>query len=280
MSILDSLYIFLMYLGMFSLLNFAYTFVNKNKYIADVVRIIGHKADPGTDILTIAYKHGIYEDFGDEVEAELGDIPNEVDPKELVNRRDLTSEIIFTIDGDDTKDIDDAIGIKKLDNGNYELGVHIADVSHYVKENTALGDVAYERGTSSYLADTVIPMIPHKLSNGICSLNEGVDRLVMACEAEINEDGNVVNYSIFEGIIKTNNFPINTVYITPNNKFGLGKIDTNGFFYIEEVEDVEKIRVFNEERDWDQFHSPENLAKSISIEAGELLECLRKSKNR
>ena len=177
--------------------------VNKNRYIADVVKIIGHKADPGTDILTIAYKHGIFEDFGEDVERELVDIPNEVDPKELVNRRDLTGEVIFTIDGDDTKDIDDAIGIRRLENGNYELGVHIADVSHYVKENTALGDAAYERGTSSYLADTVIPMIPHKLSNGICSLNEGVIRLSMSCVMEIDHKGKVVDYDIFPSYIKS-----------------------------------------------------------------------------
>ncbi|MGN1371871.1 MAG: ribonuclease R [Candidatus Coprovivens sp.] len=177
--------------------------VNKNKYIAEVIKIIGHKNDPGTDILTIAYKHGIYEEFSDDVESELIDIPNEVDPKDLVNRRDLTGDVIFTIDGDDTKDIDDAIGIKKLINGNYELGVHIADVSHYVKENTALGDAAYERGTSSYLADTVIPMLPHKLSNGICSLNEGVVRLSMSCVMEINSKGKIVDYDIFPSYIRS-----------------------------------------------------------------------------
>ncbi len=177
--------------------------VNKHKYIAEVVKIIGHKNDPGTDILSIAYKHGIYEDFGEEVEKELVDIPNEVSEKELVNRRDLTNQVIFTIDGDDTKDIDDAIGIRILDNGNYELGVHIADVSNYVKENTALGDAAYERGTSSYLADTVIPMLPHKLSNGICSLNEGVVRLTMSCVMEIDHKGKIVNYDIFPSYIKS-----------------------------------------------------------------------------
>ena len=177
--------------------------LNKRKYLGEVVKIIGHINDPGTDILAIAYKHGIYEDFGPDVEKELEDIPNEVDEKELAGRRDLTNEVIFTIDGDDTKDIDDAISIKKLENGNYELGVHIADVSNYVKPNTALGDAAYERGTSSYLADTVIPMIPHKLSNGICSLNEGVIRLTMSCVMEINEKGKVVNYDIFTSYIKS-----------------------------------------------------------------------------
>ena len=177
--------------------------INKHKYLAQVVKIIGHKNDPGTDILSIAYKHGIYEDFGEEVEKELKDIPNEVSDKELVGRKDLTNFVIFTIDGDDTKDIDDAISIKKLDDGNYELGVHIADVSHYVRENTALGDAAYERGTSSYLADTVIPMLPHKLSNGICSLNEGVIRLTMSCVMEIDHKGKVVDYDIFPSYIKS-----------------------------------------------------------------------------
>jgi len=177
--------------------------VNKSKYIAEVVKIIGHKNDPGTDILSIAYKHGIYEDFSEEVEQELLDIPIEVSKEELVGRRDLTGEVIFTIDGDDTKDIDDAIGIKLLSNGNYELGVHIADVSNYVKENTALGDSAYDRGTSSYLADTVIPMLPHKLSNGICSLNEGVLRLSMSCVMEIDHKGKVVDYDIFPSFIKS-----------------------------------------------------------------------------
>ncbi len=177
--------------------------VNKHTYIAKVVKIIGHKNDPGTDILSIAYKHGIYEDFGEEVENELESIPNEVAKEDLVGRRDLTNEVIFTIDGDDTKDIDDAISIKKLENGNYELGVHIADVSNYVKENTALGDAAYDRGTSSYLADTVIPMLPHKLSNGICSLNEGVVRLSMSCIMEIDHKGKVVDYDIFPSYIKS-----------------------------------------------------------------------------
>ncbi len=177
--------------------------LGKYRYLADVVKIIGHKNDPGIDILSIAYKHGIYDEFSEEVERELEDIPNEVSAKELVNRRDLTDQVIFTIDGDDTKDIDDAISIKKLENGNFELGVHIADVSNYVKENTALGDAAYDRGTSSYLADTVIPMIPHKLSNGICSLNEGVIRLSMSCVMEIDHKGKVVNYDIFPSYIKS-----------------------------------------------------------------------------
>ena len=177
--------------------------ISKHKYLARIVKIIGHRNDPGTDILSIAYKHSIFDDFGKYVELELERIPNEVSSADLEGRRDLTDQVIFTIDGDDTKDVDDAISIKKLSNGNYELGVHIADVSHYVKENTALGDAAYERGTSSYLADTVIPMLPHKLSNGICSLNEGVIRLTMSCVMEINAGGKVLNYDIFPSYIKS-----------------------------------------------------------------------------
>ena len=171
-------------------------------YSGDVLKIIGHKNDPQVDILSIAYKYGIYEDFSPRVLEELEHIPDVVDPSELKNRRDLTEKMIFTIDGDDTKDIDDAISLEK-EGENYILGVHIADVSNYVKENTALGDAAYERGTSSYLADTVIPMIPHKLSNGICSLNEGVIRLSMSCVMKYNPEGKLLDYDIFPSYIKS-----------------------------------------------------------------------------
>ncbi|MCI9281001.1 MAG: ribonuclease R [Bacilli bacterium] len=172
-------------------------------YLADCIKIIGHKDDAGIDILSIAYKYNIIDEFNEEVIKELDAIPDSVDPKELENRKDLTNEVIFTIDGSDTKDIDDAISLTYKD-GIYNLGVHIADVSHYVKENTALGDEAYNRGTSSYLADTVIPMIPHKLSNGICSLNEGVIRLTMSCIMNINNRGDIESYDIFPSFIKSN----------------------------------------------------------------------------
>ena len=174
-----------------------------NYYQGKIIRILGHKDDPGVDILSIAARYQINDVFPEKVIEELKDIPSEVSKSELKGRRDLTNEVIFTIDGDDTKDIDDAISIKKLDNGHYLLGVHIADVSHYVKEGTALGDEAYSRGTSSYLANTVIPMLPHQLSNGICSLNPGVIRLTISCEMEIDDNGKLVDSDIFESYIKS-----------------------------------------------------------------------------
>lgn len=174
-----------------------------NCYKAEVMKILGHKNDPGVDILSIVNKYGINDTFSDEVMEEVDKLPNEVSEEELVGRRDLRNVCIFTIDGDDTKDIDDAISIDILDNTNYKLGVHIADVSYYVKENSKIDEEAYDRGTSVYLADRVIPMLPHKLSNGICSLNPGVDRLAVTCEMEINHKGEVVSYDIYESVIRS-----------------------------------------------------------------------------
>ena len=176
--------------------------LGKKTYLGEVAKIIGHKNDPGVDIISIALRHGIEVDFNDEVAKELEFIPNEISESEKLGRKDLTKEMIFTIDGDDTKDIDDAISVSK-NNDNYILGVHIADVSHYVKMGSALYDSAYERGTSSYLADTVIPMIPHQLSNGICSLNPEVERLTISCLMTINNNGKVIDYDIFPSVIKS-----------------------------------------------------------------------------
>lgn len=176
--------------------------LKKNYYLARISDIIGHKDDAGVDILTIAYKHEIYPDFSKDTLKEVENIPTEVQDEELAGRRDLTGETIFTIDGADTKDIDDAISLSRKGN-NYILGVHIADVSHYVKEKSALNEDALNRGTSSYLADTVIPMLPHKLSNGICSLNEGVVRLAESCVMEITPKGEIVDFDIFESYIKS-----------------------------------------------------------------------------
>lgn len=174
----------------------------RNNYIGRVVSVIGHKDDPGVDIKTIAYKYEIYEEFSKESNDQADSLPIMVSKEELVDRKDLTNEIIFTIDGDDTKDIDDAISLKKNRN-TYTLGVHIADVSHYVTKDSPLDQDAFRRGTSSYLAYSVIPMLPHKLSNGICSLNPNVVRLTISCVMEIDLKGNVIKYDIFPSYIKS-----------------------------------------------------------------------------
>src|SRR5690606_19634051 len=169
----------------------------------EIVQILGHKNDPGVDILSIIHQHDLPLAFPDEVMDEANQIPETVDEADIPKRRDLRGETIVTIDGADAKDLDDAVTVKKLPNGNYELGVHIADVSHYVTEGSPIDREAYERGTSVYLVDRVIPMIPHRLSNGICSLNPKEDRLTLSCVMEINPQGEVVSHEIFESVIRT-----------------------------------------------------------------------------
>lgn len=180
--------------------------LGKNRYIAEIKQHICHKDDPGVDILTIAAKYEIYADFPEEVIEEAEKLPNEVTEESLklesIIRVDLTKETIFTIDGADTKDIDDAISLT-FDKGIYNLKVSIADVSFYVPEGSALDQEALRRGTSSYLAYAVIPMLPHKLSNGICSLNPNVLRYALTCDMKINNLGKVVDSSIYPSIIKS-----------------------------------------------------------------------------
>lgn len=166
--------------------------------------ILGHKNDPGVDILSIIYQHGIEIEFPDDVLKEAEDVPETIQSDELKGRRDLRDDLTITIDGADAKDLDDAIAVEKLDNGNTELTVSIADVSYYVTEGSALDREAYDRATSVYLVDRVIPMIPHRLSNGICSLNPDVDRLAMSCRMEIDAQGQVVKHEIFESVIHSN----------------------------------------------------------------------------
>lgn len=169
----------------------------------EVVQILGHKNDPGIDIISIIYKHGIKMDFPDNVLEQAAQTPETVSEEDLKGRRDLREEVIVTIDGADAKDLDDAIRVEQLENGNYLLGVYISDVTHYVTENSAIDKEAHERGTSVYLVDRVIPMIPHRLSNGICSLNKGQDRLTLGCEIEINRAGKAVGHEIFQAVIRT-----------------------------------------------------------------------------
>ena len=178
------------------------------KRIGEITKIIGHKNDVGIDILSFVYEYNFRPEFPNEVMDELEDIPLFLDEKEInkelsLGRRDLRNREIFTIDGADTKDIDDAISLSIESNGNYHLGVHIADVSYYVKEGTKIDEEAYFRGTSVYLVDRVLPMLPHKLSNGICSLNENEDRFALSCEMIIDNKGNVTKYDIFPSIIRS-----------------------------------------------------------------------------
>ncbi|MYL21050.1 ribonuclease R [Halobacillus litoralis] len=170
----------------------------------EIVEILGHKNDPGIDILSIIHKHGIKIDFPNEVLEQAAETPDQISEDEIKNRRDLRDETIVTIDGADAKDLDDAVAVKQLDNGNYHLGVHIADVTYYVGEGSPIDQEARQRATSVYLVDRVIPMIPHRLSNGICSLNPQVDRLTLSCEMEISPKGDVVSHEIFQSVIKTN----------------------------------------------------------------------------
>ncbi len=167
-----------------------------------IVRILGHQNDPGVDVLSILLSSGIKTEFPQEVLDQANQIAPKVLESDKEGRTDLTDQIIVTIDGDDAKDLDDAISLIKTEEG-YRLGVHIADVSHYVTENSALDVEAYERGTSTYVTDRVVPMLPHALSNGICSLNPRVERLTITCMMDINHEGDIVNYQIFPSVIRT-----------------------------------------------------------------------------
>ncbi|MDD6467901.1 MAG: ribonuclease R [Erysipelotrichaceae bacterium] len=163
--------------------------------------IIGHVNDPGVDIQGILLEHDIHAEFPKEVMKQLEQIPMDIPEEEYNKRKDLTKRTIITIDGDDAKDLDDAISIKRLKNGAFRLGVHIADVSYYVTEHSPLDQEAYNRSTSVYVVDRVVPMLPHILSNGVCSLQPKVNRLTISCEMDIDTEGNVFHYQIFPSII-------------------------------------------------------------------------------
>lgn len=168
-----------------------------------VKQVVGHKNDPGMDILSIVMQHGIPTEFPADVLKQADAVADQLNEEDFKNRQDRREQVTVTIDGEDAKDLDDAVTVKKLSNGHYFLGVHIADVSYYVTENSPLDAEAYDRATSVYLTDRVIPMLPHRLSNGICSLNPLVDRLTMSCEMEINQEGQVVHHEIFPSVIRT-----------------------------------------------------------------------------
>lgn len=167
------------------------------------IKIIGNKNAPGVDEMAIVYQNEVKAEFPEEVVAASEKIPDHLVAKDWAGRRDNTQQVTVTIDGDDSKDFDDAVTLWKLENGNYHLGVHIADVTHYVSTNSLLDNEAFERGTSTYLVDRVIPMLPFRLSNGICSLNPNEERCVLTCDMEINEQGAVVRHEIYPSVIKS-----------------------------------------------------------------------------
>ncbi|MBR3163122.1 MAG: RNB domain-containing ribonuclease, partial [Clostridia bacterium] len=175
----------------------------KEEYEGRVRRIVGHKDDPDASMKAIAESKGFYLNFSKKAIEELEKIPSEVKEEEIIGRKDLRKEKIFTIDGKDTKDMDDAVGIKKIGD-NYIITVSIADVSHYIKKGSALDKEARERGTSLYMADSVVPMLPHELSNGICSLNPNVDRLTKTVEITINPKGKIISYDLYKSVINSN----------------------------------------------------------------------------
>jgi len=169
-----------------------------------IITIIGHKNEPGTDIESIIWKFGLPKEFPKPVLAEVAKIPMEVIAAQEAGRRNLRDLMMVTIDGEDAKDLDDAVSLEVLPNGNFHLGVHIADVGSYVTPGSALDKEAYKRGTSIYLVDRVIPMLPHELSNGICSLNPKVDRLALSVFMEIDNKGRVLRHDICESVININ----------------------------------------------------------------------------
>ncbi len=177
--------------------------VVKQDIFCSFEKYVGKKSDIGIDMLSIVASHGVNVQFPKKVIVSASKVPDKVLPKQKEGRVDLTKEKIITIDGASAKDLDDAIRVERLENGNFLLGVYIADVSYYVDKDSIIDKEAYERATSIYLADRVIPMLPENLSNGICSLNPQVERLTMACEMEINSSGKVVDSKLFESVIKT-----------------------------------------------------------------------------
>lgn len=166
-----------------------------------IIEVLGNVNETGVDMLSLIKEHKLPSIFPEQVVEEAKKCGNKIDEQDIKNRIDLRNEIIFTIDGAEAKDLDDAIGIKKLENGNYKLSVHIADVSHYVKPNSLLDQEALIRGTSIYMLGKVIPMLPRELSNGICSLNAGEDRFTLSCTMEIDKNGNVKSSEIYKAVI-------------------------------------------------------------------------------
>lgn len=230
-----------------------------------VQEILGHVTDPGVDIMSIVKEYNIPTDFNYGVMEEADSIPQKVPEKDIQNRLDFRNIQTVTIDGEDAKDLDDAVTISK-DGDIYTLGVHIADVSHYVTEGSALDEEAIDRGTSVYLVDRVIPMLPRKLSNGICSLNEGEDRLTLSCIMKIDAKGNIIEHEIAESVINVDRRMSYTEVQAVNDGYGDAISRNEGFVEMFNLmlELSEILRAKREERGSIDFDTKES-----SIEIGE-----------
>lgn len=243
-------------------------------YRATLDTIIGHKNAPKLEENKILYANNFTIGFTEESLKELDYIPASVLEKDFNGRRDLRDKMIFTIDGDDTKDIDDAISIDILENGNYKLGVHIADVTNYVKENSKLDLEAREKATSVYMPGVVSPMYPPQLSNGICSLNPDVDRLALSCEMEFDKQGKLITFDIFKSIIHSN---IQMTYKKVNKILNENIVEKDYEKYVEALNKMEELakilRNSREKRGMLNFDLPEkkiNINENNEVESIEL----------
>ena len=215
-----------------------------------IIEVLGNVNEAGVDMLSLIKEYNLPSTFPEEVVQEAKKFGNTIDEKDIPNRVDFRDREIFTIDGEDAKDLDDAVRVEKLDNGNYKLEVHIADVSHYVKENSLLDREALIRGTSIYMLGRVIPMLPRELSNGLCSLNEGEDRFTLSCIMEIDEKGNVVSGEVVKGIIKvTKRMSYNDVQaILDGNETVINHYKP----YIQEFKNMEELAIILKNRRMEQ----------------------------
>ncbi len=215
-----------------------------------IIEVLGNVNEAGVDMLSLIKEYNLPSTFPEEVVQEAKKFGDTIDEKDIPNRVDFRDREIFTIDGEDAKDLDDAVRVEKLDNGNYKLEVHIADVSHYVKENSLLDREALIRGTSIYMLGRVIPMLPRELSNGLCSLNEGEDRYTLSCIMEIDQKGNVVSGEVVKGIIKvTKRMSYNDVQaILDGNETVINHYKS----YIQEFKNMEELAIILKNRRMEQ----------------------------
>lgn len=216
-----------------------------NEIKGKIIEKLGNKKEPNIEEVTIAASRGFTTKYSKEYLDELVAIPDKVTDEDIKGRLDLRNDVIFTIDSESTKDMDDAISIKVLDNGNYQLGVHIANVSHYIKKGSAIYEDAIRRGNSAYFANSVIPMLHFDISNGICSLNEDVDRLTKSCIMEINKKGKVVNYYITDSVIHSKK---KMTYEDINKIFEDGVITSEYLPYYDSLKTLKELTMILKEK--------------------------------